>query len=367
MDSSSEHLPASLPAEGALPVAHAVRFTALGPEYFRIWIVNVALSFITLGVYSAWAKVRRMNYFYRHTFLAGSSFEYHAQPIRESRRAAWLAVFLLILWNVAPEIHPVFFAVVVVAGLCVVPWLIATAFKFRLHNSGYRGLRFRFLGRNQEAAKVFLLYPFLAVVTLGIAYPYFKWRAKRFFFDHAAFGSAQAKFNAPVGPFYRAYVFAAFLTILIPSAIALYLIVLLRNSFGEGSVSDPREIAGRANVLFIAPALTIGFIVYLSIWAYVRARIHVVCWDGLAIAEHRVRCQLSASKYAGTAALNLLAIFITFGLYKPFSDVRLTGLLAESIQLHCVGDLSNAFARVAAETRAAGEEAADLFDMDIGL
>lgn len=33
-------------------------FSGSGSEYFRIWIVNLLLSIITLGIYSAWAKVR---------------------------------------------------------------------------------------------------------------------------------------------------------------------------------------------------------------------------------------------------------------------------------------------------------------------
>jgi uncharacterized membrane protein YjgN (DUF898 family) len=317
-------------------------------------------------VYSAWAKVRRMNYFYRHTSLAGSSFEYHGQPIA-ILKGRILAVLLLVAWNVAPEIHPVFFLVVFIAGLCILPWLITSALRFRLHNSGYRGLRFRFLGRIGEAAKVFLLYPLFVVITLGLAYPYFKWRTKKFFFGHAAFGSLQAKFNAPVRPFYRIYIFVAFLAVLIPLVVALSLIVYFRNTFGDGSVSDPRELADWAKLLFIAPAVLISFILYLSIWAFIRARIHVVCWDGLTVGEHRLSCQLNSWKFAGIALLNLLLIFLTLGLYKPFSDIRLAGLLAQSIQLHCAGDLSNALAGAAAETRAAGEEAAELFDVDIGL
>ncbi len=31
----------------------SLRFTADGWEYFRIWIVNVALTLLTLGIYSA--------------------------------------------------------------------------------------------------------------------------------------------------------------------------------------------------------------------------------------------------------------------------------------------------------------------------
>ena len=32
-------------------------------EYFKIWIVNIFLTVITAGVYSAWAKVRTNRYF----------------------------------------------------------------------------------------------------------------------------------------------------------------------------------------------------------------------------------------------------------------------------------------------------------------
>lgn len=37
-------------------------FIGDGSEYFRIWIVNMLLSIVTLGIYSAWAKVRREQY-----------------------------------------------------------------------------------------------------------------------------------------------------------------------------------------------------------------------------------------------------------------------------------------------------------------
>ena len=36
---------------------HPFKFTGKASEYFGIWIVNLFLSLITLGIYSAWAKV----------------------------------------------------------------------------------------------------------------------------------------------------------------------------------------------------------------------------------------------------------------------------------------------------------------------
>jgi uncharacterized membrane protein YjgN (DUF898 family) len=56
-------------------------FTGNGTEYFAIWMVNLLLTILTLGIYSAWAKVRRMQYFYRNTHLNESSFDYHGNAI----------------------------------------------------------------------------------------------------------------------------------------------------------------------------------------------------------------------------------------------------------------------------------------------
>src|SRR4249920_2104751 len=74
------------PVQGAPPESAPLEldrmsFSGTGPEYFRIWIVNLALTIATLGIYSAWAKVRRLQFFYRHTRLAGAGFDYHGDPI----------------------------------------------------------------------------------------------------------------------------------------------------------------------------------------------------------------------------------------------------------------------------------------------
>lgn len=64
---------AALP-EGSKPF----QFTGTANEWFGIWIVNLMLSIVTIGVYSAWAKVRTKKYFYNHTFAEGRNFDYHA-------------------------------------------------------------------------------------------------------------------------------------------------------------------------------------------------------------------------------------------------------------------------------------------------
>ena len=69
-------------AAPAASTRHALRFEGTAGEYFKIWIVNLALSVVTLGIFSAWAKVRSKRYLYGNTFIGAHAFDYHAQPLR---------------------------------------------------------------------------------------------------------------------------------------------------------------------------------------------------------------------------------------------------------------------------------------------
>lgn len=68
------------------PGAQATRivrpeFTGSAGEYFRIWIVNLFFTLVTLGIYSAWTKVRKKKYFYARTCFDGETFDCFGRPI----------------------------------------------------------------------------------------------------------------------------------------------------------------------------------------------------------------------------------------------------------------------------------------------
>ena len=69
-----------MPAAPEAPYTASAVFTGQGSEYFRIWVVNLLLTLVTLGVYSAWAKVRTARYFRNNTRLDGHVFDYHGNP-----------------------------------------------------------------------------------------------------------------------------------------------------------------------------------------------------------------------------------------------------------------------------------------------
>ena len=85
--------------------AHRLEFTGSGPEYFRVWIVNLLLTIVTLGIYSAWAKVRSLRYFYGTTSLDGTAFEYHGTGL-QILKGRLIAFAVLVLWSLSLEFAP---------------------------------------------------------------------------------------------------------------------------------------------------------------------------------------------------------------------------------------------------------------------
>lgn len=145
-------------------------FTGSGREYFGVWIVNILLTIITLGIYSAWAKVRRNRYFYGNTVLLGRGFEYHASG--EQILIGRLIVFAcLVLYNIMLTFVPLVGIGLGVLMLFFVPWLVARGLRFTARVTSYRNVRFDFVGGPGGAFLAFIIGPALAALTLGILAP----------------------------------------------------------------------------------------------------------------------------------------------------------------------------------------------------
>ena len=219
-------------------------FTGTGKEYFGIWIVNILLTIVTLGIYSAWAKVRNKQYFYGNTYLEGSSFEYTALPT-QILKGRIIAVVFFVLYNIAASFQPTIGIILGLLLFVLAPWIIMKSLAFNARYSQYRNIRFGFHQSLKESATVFILVPLLAlspiiilfavlgpilidsaqsgdqsalagwpigVLLIGLplwmyaAYPYVIYRTKRYVADNHRYGNAD--FNLRLSgpkPFYKLY------------------------------------------------------------------------------------------------------------------------------------------------------------------
>ena len=346
-------------------VHERLHFTGSGAEYFGIWIVNLFLTIVTLGIYSAWAKVRRLRYFYRHTELAGSSFDFHGSPIRILVGRA-IALAMLIAYNYSVRLRSPLTIVILAVIAIVMPWLLRNSFRFRLYNTSWRGTRFHFRGSVARAYRVFLLNGFLTLITLYVMAPFTHQRIKAYQHDNTWFGRTQCSFHARVGQFYLIY-------LLVLASIVAFAIVFGFSGIGGtfAALSQVQKQGGHvdAHAVFRAMAILYGalILVGISIGPVFHALVTNLIWNNSRLGEHRIECNMSPLGLVWITVSNFILVILTLGLFIPWAMVRLARFQLESVQLLPAGDLQEFVAAEPESIGAVGEEAATAFDFDISL
>jgi len=339
-------------------------FTGKGNEYFRIWIVNLALTILTLGIYSAWAKVRRLQYFYRNTALAGSNFDYHGDP-KAILKGRLIGVGLLAIYNVTAGLNVWIALIAFALSMAIFPWLLQRSLCFKLHNSSYRGLRFRFAGDTGGAYRAFLLWPLLACPTLGLLGPLVHQRMKAYQHNNSRYGVSPFGFHAPVGGFYRIYG-KALLMLGVPIVVGFALNGLgVFPTLGSTGLSNDQQIKvlGGLMIAFLGFYL----LAFLFIGPWFAARVQNLVWNNTSLTPHRFASHVSARGLLAIYLTNFIGILLTLGLFKPYADIRLAKYRLEQIALLAEGDFDAFIADQTQSVSATGEEMAEVFDFDIAF
>ena len=352
-------------AGASSPDAVRMSFTGSAREYFGIWIVNLCLSIFTLGIYSAWAKVRTRRFFLGHTGIGGRTFDYHATGL-QILVGRLIVIALLIAWSVASRMLPVVAAFGIVF-IFVMPWLINRSLRFNAAMTSWSNVRFRFEGQYWRAFLVFLLYPFLCIFTLYLAYPYAARAGFRYRIGRHRIGDHGFAFDGGVGPFYAAFAMA----ILWVAAISVAAIVILAGALqiSPGSLADlgrgapsgdvsplPVFLAFLLFVLAIVPASTIYT-------AYVRRAVY----DGMTLeGGHRFESRASAGRIVMIAISNAFAVALSAGLLLPWAQVRMARYLVTHTWVIPAGSLDAFHSRAEARQTAVGDAYTDIEGFDVG-
>jgi uncharacterized membrane protein YjgN (DUF898 family) len=355
----------SPPQASSTRAPEPMRFTGSGGEYFRIWIVNLLLTILTLGIYSPWAKVRRLQYFYRHSELAGSSFDFHGSPTKILIGRV-IALVMLVAYNYSVRLHSVWTLVVIVALAVVMPVLLRNSFRFRLYNTSWRGTRFHFRGSVAGAYRVLLLNGFLTLLTLYGLAPFMHQRLKAYQHNNSWFGRTQFSFHARPGQFYLIY-------LLLLAALVTLAIVFFAGGIGgvfatvaeaqkAGGHADPRAVV-RAVVLLYGALILVG----ATIGPTFHALITNLIWNNTRLGENRIKCKLSPLPLMWIGFSNLVLVVLTLGLFIPWAMVRLRRYQLECVEFLPASDLQGFEAAEPEAIGALGEEAATVFDFDIAL
>jgi uncharacterized membrane protein YjgN (DUF898 family) len=367
--------PAAAPAPAApAPRELAVRFAGSAREYFRIWAVNLCLTLLTLGVFSAWAKVRRKRYFYSHTTVDGTPFRYLGRPL-PILRGRIVAVALFLLYYASEQFFTTLLPYVLAAGALLAPWVVVRSAAFNARYSAYRNLTFRFDGGYRDA---FLVIHWLGLVPLLVAGTIFDWwgmwylavaayalfalsfpwwlrRLKALLVGRSAFGGRHGEFGARGGQFLRIYFIAA--VIVVAAALVTGVVAMLM--FGFAKMKPTQHAA-----LLLTLPVYAGYVVA---FAYVQAQGSNLVWNHSRLGPLRFRSTLTGRGLTRLYLTNALAILASLGLLTPWAVVRTLRYRADHMQVLLDGALEEFRAEGAGAVAAAGGEVGELFDVDLSL
>lgn len=168
---------------------------------YGIWLRQVFLSILTLGIYHFWGKTKLRNYLLGATELAGDRFEY---------LGTGKELFLGVL-----KILPIYLGVFLIGGiveykykypgvsgiliLLLIPYLLPVArysgFRYRINRVSWRGVRGNMRGSALAFGWKYLGGSLLAIVTLGFKNPSIDLGRWEYQVQNMRFGSQQYQFK----------------------------------------------------------------------------------------------------------------------------------------------------------------------------
>lgn len=333
-------------------------FSGKGSEYFGIWMVNFLLTVSTFGIYSAWAKVRRLQYFYRNTHLNEASFDYHGTPIA-ILKGRLIAVALFASYIIVGKLMPIAGLGIGLLIALIMPYLLVISFRFRLYNTSYRGLRFGFTGSIKSAYVTFLLLPIATVFTLYTLAPFTHQRVKAYQHGNSRFGQSAFSFHAGASSFYKIYLF---MLLQILALLGLFGLVIYKTLWSS-IANIPKETIV---LIFVGVYLALIFASLLLV-PYFMSRIQNLIWNNTQLGEHHFRSTITARGLAWIIFSNFFLVIITLGLFKPFADIRLARYRIEHMAMLPSGNIDEFIAGEQQQVGATGTETAEIFDVDIGF
>lgn len=378
--------------EASAPRSLSIEFTGSGSEYFRIWIVNLLLTFITAGLYLPFAKARRISYFYANTLIDGQALTFHGDPWKMFRGFLLLGL-LMGAYAFAGQASPFGALVALCVMVAVWPALWRSSMQFRLGNTSWRGLRFRFDGELADAYKVFVpvYIPVLIMAVVQAAYakdllalqqgenaampsglmgllftplllmyaamPWSLALIKRYQHGGYVYAGERTRLDVPTLRFYGLALKSFLMTLAVGTLLGL---------IGFGFVAlmavlKPSPIAITIGVI----VLYIGFFALLA--PYFIARMQNLVWNGTASPQLRFGSRLSMRSLSWLTFRNWPLTALTLGLYRPFAAVNTTKLRLAAMTIEAAGDIDTWSSHYIDQQDATGEAAGDFFGIDMGL
>ncbi len=172
---------------------HQIRFDGTAGRYFGIWIVNLVLTILSLGLYYPWAKTNLRKFIWNETRLNDDKFVYHGtgQELFKGFIITYAALFALMTLVYFTNWGIILFYL---ALIVIVPFAMFGSWKYKMTRTSWRGIFFTFDGDFQEFLKIWFVHGLLTLVTFGI-YGAWAWvKLRQYLFAHTKIGQNRLDF-----------------------------------------------------------------------------------------------------------------------------------------------------------------------------
>ena len=337
-------------------------FTGKAKEFFGIWFSNLLLSIFTLGIYSAWAKVRSRRFFLGHTLIGGHRFDYHADP-KVILKGRAIVVSALVVMSLVSELSTVLSGTSLVLLMLALPWLANRSLRFNARMTSFRNVRFDFSGTYGKSLLAFVLFPLLGLLSLGLLQPFATRYSGRYLALNYFYGEAKLESDPQLKKLYKGF-FQAFTIILLPFVVLLAIVaqhdwdlerlILIQDAEATGWFIDLSPFA-----LIIA--------LYLAFFHY-RAVARNSILGSLSISGvYKLKSEISGLRLAWIVLSNSFLTLSSFGLLQPWGAVRRWRYESVSLQLISGGSLDEFIGKIQPAEGVIGSEYTDLQDIDVGI
>lgn len=396
--------------------AHPMEFTGSGGEYFRVWIVNVLLSIVTLGIYTPWARRRTAQYFYSHTLVAGSPLEFTAQQ-RKMVMGFVLLMLITLAYNIAANTgQDAAVGVLLLTGAVLSPLIWGSAMRFRLGATRWRGLRLQFTAHWKEVYLASWPLFALALVWFGVFFgmqilspeladvlqevedeaanpkmPSFtpamgallllglvltvlcfirlEYNYKSLLVLKAQVGAEKGRWKPVYMDFVKVWLATVAVFVLTVVGFSVLIGVLAGSSIALFAGQSSRMGLWMILVIIVSIIAGIFMLILASApaRAYREARMFQLMWNNIGVSHvARFKCHLKSGSYVGLRIKNMLLTLLTLGLYRPFARVSEYRMKCESVTLHVKGGVEQvAGIMVRQQQGGLGDALADAAGLDL--
>ena len=390
-----------------------LHFGGSGFEYFKIWIVNILLIIITLGVYYPWAKVRNQRYFYANTTLEGRNFEYHATG-KQLLMGYIIAMVFLIVVSIVQNISPIGALGAFLSLSVIIPWVVWRSLAFSMRMSSFSNVRFSFVGDLKGAYINFMLLPgllllciyggpslvllwlitlptsigmeeglliatfaFVLIVLMVYLFAFLKNKNTHYMVNGYRFGQGQFSTLLETQKFVKILLKTLGLAVLILMSIAIltvFMMVLagsfpsLLNIFSQDA-GDILEWLLRHNIEGALGLVYIAFLMATFILvAYFQSQVRQYVFANTVLNGNvNFSSSLTTISLAWLMMSNFLLVLVTLGLGTPWAKVRRAKLILKNTLVDVEHGIDGFITQQQDKQSALGEQIGDAFDVDIGI